>query len=227
MLSLLLAALLATDASSSTTRLLTAVRYLESQYPFRNEDSRRALASSGNLHVVKDWQVSKRLEHYQLFYFQSTWGTSPPTYDIVAVGASGEVLLPKNKKDFNRLLAGEGLVPRDKAAAQLLGMFYIQVTNVTAVVNSGLADGVEILDCIDDIPSLSDRDRRTLLSITRIAPPSVDAVEPGKFRVTVFAWQREGSGAVERREIVFDDAGLASAETVVLVVGAGAFEAIQ
>jgi hypothetical protein len=203
-----------------------ALRYLRNGYPFATEEARRNLASVSNLHQILDWPIATKIKHYQLFYFRSTWGTHPSILEVLAVGSEGEVLRLADKEAFSRLLVDERLVPINPEGAVEMSLFYMRVSNISQVINYKLADGVRIIKSVDEIPSSLD-ERRRVEALVEIVAPWVEPLQGGRYRYNAYTWQREGSGAVDQRTLVFGPNGLESHDVKVIITGIGLFEAIQ
>jgi len=199
--------------------------YVKSTCPYLTQPERAEILRARSVREVKDWPFQDRLQRHRLFVFPNGW-TFNEGATIVAVG---DDLLPfpiDDARDFNELLQKEGILVRAAEEARKAAELFLKCYRVKYVLDHGLELGVNVIQSPDDILFRDEIEKAALTKEIQIEPPKLIG-SVGKWRFRFYSWEKEGSGLLEKHEIVISQRAIVEYTTTPLKGDVGMWSGVR
>mgnify|MGYP001142147973 CR=1 FL=1 len=188
--------------------------YVHYQFPGLCMEERDAILRDHLVKEIQGWPFQDRIRDHRLFAFPK--GTNPMHGMYLLTVDKGLTVWPlRDQRDFNELLQVEGIRIESKEDALDAAQLFLKCSRIRNVLYLGYNLGVNVIESVDDIKFETDAEKVALSKEFVVRPPQLTK-EGECFHYTLFSWEPEGSGALERHDLLIDDKGIVKSTSVLL-----------
>ena len=173
---------------------------------------------------VNGWPFQEQLRDHVLLVAVVKDGYT--RYSLVAVDRHLGVWVVKDRDGFNNLLRREGILIKNEDDASLAAQLFLSATRIGYLLGSGWELGVNVIRSPDDIIYRDASDRERLIRSVQLQPPRVSPLKDG-YEYSVYAWEKMGSGAVQRYRVLLSDRGVKELAIDHLLGNVGAWDPLM
>jgi len=188
--------------------------YVQYQFPGLGKEERDAILRDHLVTEIQGWPFQAHIKEHRLFAFPK--GTNPMHgIYLLTVDKKLTVWPLRDRRDFNELLQLEGIRIESKEDALDAAQLFLKCFRVRNVLYLGYKLGVNVIASVDDIKFKTEAEKVALSREFTVRPPQLTKDGEG-FHYTLFSWEPEGSGALERHDLLMDDKGIVKSTSVLL-----------